>query len=220
MHKISFRKHKLALNIISLLMLGIVLQIGGAYLVNAAVKILGDAGGAAALAAGEYSDYMDFIRSMEPRQVAHVIFVAPLVEELVFRLIFLRAGKMLLPFWAANIIQAVLFGIYHGAAIQRVYGIVMGLIIGCVFYYCPIIFRAHAQSKDGLLALPNSLLGFAATFLLHMTINVAGLYIAPLFPADVAVSIQLVAGTVLMAVAVAAVYRLYILSGQETPASA
>ena len=211
---------KLVLNIISLLFLGIVMQIGGAYLVNAAVKILDGTGGAAASAAEQYSDYMEYIRSMDPRQIGHVIFVAPLVEELVFRLIFLRAGKMVLPFWAANIIQAVLFGIYHGVAIQRVYGVIMGLIIGCVFYYCPIIFRSHTSKENGLADLPNSLMGFAATFVLHMTINVAGLYIAPLFPADVPVPVQLTAGILLMATAVAAVYRLYVQSkmpaGPET----
>lgn len=201
-----------AINIFSLLVLGIVLQIGGAYLVNAAVDIMGNAGGAAAAAAGRYNDYMEYITSLEPRQIAHVIFVSPLVEELVFRLIFLRAGRMLVPFWAANIIQSVLFGIYHGNAVQRVYGLVMGLIIGCVFYYCPLIFRARTHTEAGILNLPNSLMGFAATFILHMTINVSGLYLAPLLPADLSLPLQLAVGSFFMAVALLAVVWLYKLS--------
>ena len=35
-----------------------------------------------------------------------------------------------MPFWAANLVQALLFGFYHRFMVQRVYGFVMGLIIG------------------------------------------------------------------------------------------
>lgn len=193
-------------NIASLILLGIVLQIGGAYLVNAAVETLGTAG-----AASQYRDYMEYIRLIEPKQFANVIFVAPLVEELVFRLIFLRAGKMILPFWAANLAQSVLFAIYHNVTIQRVYVFVMGLIIGAVFYYCPIILRGTYPEKGSmrLLDMPNSLIGVGATFILHMVINSAGLFLAPLLPADLPLAVQYVIGTIMMAAAVAAVYRLY-----------
>ncbi len=203
------------INILSLILLGLIMQIGGAYLVNAAVAILEDGAGAAATAAGEYSDYMNYIRSFEPRQMMHAIFVAPLVEELVFRLIFLRAGKWVLPFGDANIIQAVLFGVYHWTSFQRVYGIVMGLIIGCVFYYCPIIFRNRKTHKSGLLELPNSLIGVALTFLLHMTVNAAGLFVTPLFPADLPLAVQLFIGMALMAVAAAVCFVLFKQSAKE-----
>lgn len=203
-----------AMNIAALILLGLILQIGGAYLVNAAVTVLD--GTNAGAAATEYESFMESIRAMEPRQLIHIIFVAPLVEEIVFRLIFLRAGRMLLPFWCANIIQAVLFGIYHGVAIQRVYGMVIGLLIGCVFYYCPIIY--HKNVPEGALAdLPNSLLGVALTFLLHMVINSSGLFITPLFPADLNVALQICIGTGFMAVAVYACYTLYRTSVRETP---
>ena len=207
-------------NIASLILLGVVLQIGGAYIVNAAVECLAGSSSGAADAAQEYRDYMQYIRSIEPRQFANVMFVAPLVEEIVFRLIFLRAGKMIMPFWAANLVQSVLFAIYHKAAIQKVYVFVMGLVIGCVFYYCPIIYR-RAYGGEGnagdtgrrglasLVDLPNSLFGVGATFILHCVINTAGLFVAPLLPADIPLGAQFAIGGILMGVAGIAVYRLY-----------
>ena len=197
---------KTVLNIASLILLGIILQIGGAYIVNAAVESLNGVE-----AASQYRDYMAYIRSIEPKQFANIIFVAPLVEEIVFRLIFLRAGKMVLPFWAANLAQAALFAIYHNVTIQRVYVFVMGLIIGAVFYYCPLILRNTYPEKGSmkLLELPNSLIGFGAAFILHMVINTAGLFLAPLLPADIPIAMQYFIGIVMMAIACAAVYKLY-----------
>ncbi len=207
------------MNIASLILLGIILQIGGAYIVNAAVEYFassaaaqGSADGAAAAAALQYIDYMAYIKSIEPRQFAHVVFVAPLIEEIVFRLIFLRAGKMVMPFWAANIAQSVMFAIYHSYTIQRIYVFVMGLIIGAVFYYCPIIYRnASAQKPDGgaLRDIPDALIGVGATFILHMVINGSGLFLVPLFPADIPLPAQVVIGCILMAVAGGTVYILY-----------
>ena len=207
------------INIASLVILGLSLQIGGAYIVNAAVNCMENGAGAVGEAAGQYIDYMDAIRSLEPRQIMHVIFVAPLVEEIIFRLIFLRAGKMILPFWAANLIQAALFGIYHSTTVQKVYGFVMGLIIGCVFYYCPIIYR-NLRSTPGLLDLPNSLFGVAITFFLHMIINSTGLYVAPPLPADIAIPAQFGLGIVLMLISAGAVYVLWTIASdckQKSP---
>ncbi len=209
--KMSKHKVMIAVNILSLIALGLVLQIGGAYLVNAAVYLLGagsPSGSSAASIAAQYGEYMERIRAIEPRQFAHILFVAPLVEEIVFRFLFLRAGKMVMPFWAANILQAVLFGVYHSVTIQKVYGFIMGLIIGCVCHYCPIIYRNlitemnEAPENDpvwGLAGVPDTLLGVAITFVLHVIINTAGLFVAPLMPADIAVALQLVIGAVLMA---------------------
>lgn len=213
-------------NITALIILGLLLQTGGAYLVNAAVSLLEDGGAAAAAgsaaneAANQYSNYMAAIRSLEPRQIVHAVFVAPLIEELVFRLIFLRAGKMVMPFWAANLVQAVLFGIYHSVTIQKLYGFVMGLLIGAVFYYCPIIYKRFHGSDDGikkrpddnstgLIDMPNSLLGIMITFPLHMIINATGLFVMPLFSADLAIALQICIGLICMAAATAAVLILF-----------
>ena len=196
-------------NSFAIIFLGLLMQTGGAYLVNAAVKFMGEGSApSAAAAASQYSDYMSTIRSLEPRQIVHTVFVGPLLEELVFRLIFQRAGKMILPFWAANLIQAVLFGVYHTVTIQRVYGFVMGLLIGCVFYYCPVIFRQRRESSP-LLDLPNSLFGVAITFILHVIINTSGIYVAPLFPAGIPLQVQVVIGCICMAASFAAAFVLF-----------
>ena len=130
-------------NIAALILLGIVMQIGGAYLVNAAVIIMENTP-----AAGQYSSYMEVIRSLDTRHIMQAVIVMPIIEELVFRLIFLRAGRMLLPIWAANLVQAILFGVYHTVTIQRIYGFVLGLMIGCVFCYCPIIYKSRGENPQ------------------------------------------------------------------------
>ncbi|MCR5673772.1 MAG: hypothetical protein K6F87_08685, partial [Lachnospiraceae bacterium] len=85
MSELTDKKRKLMfiLNFISLIILGLVLQIGGAYIVNAAVEILGEGTSGATQAASDYKNFMDAIRQIEPRQFVHIIFVAPLVEEIV-----------------------------------------------------------------------------------------------------------------------------------------
>lgn len=197
------------LNIAAIILLGLVLQIGGAYLVNAAVGIMGeyDEASAVASAALQYGDFMSYIRTIEPKQFANVIFVAPLIEEIVFRLIFLRAGNMVLPFWGANLIQAALFGLYHTITIQRIYGFVIGLVIGCVFHYCPLIYRKYhpdgEEDKALLSAVPGSIIGVGTTFLLHVVINSAGLFVAPLLPADIPYFLQIFTGSALMLMAFA-----------------
>lgn len=228
--RLNKRVLMIVINVISLLILGIVLQIGGAYLVNAAVIIFGD--GSATMtsqAAMEYSRFMETIRSIEPRQFVHIIFVAPLVEEIVFRLIFLRAGKMVLPFWAANIVQAALFAIYHNVSFQRVYAFVMGLIIGFVFHYCPIILRnvrsvPSSETKDrmsgsaaqkntaGILDLPDCIIGAFITFILHMVINSTGLLLVPFMSGDIAVALQIAIGLLLMGIACAVCIMLWRIS--------
>ncbi|MBR4574254.1 MAG: CPBP family intramembrane metalloprotease [Lachnospiraceae bacterium] len=214
------KKRIYIINLAALILLGLAMQIGGAYLVNAAVAIFADT-----KAVADYSSFMGAVASMEPRQYVHILFVAPLVEELVFRLIFLRSGRMVMPFWAANLVQALLFGFYHSFVIQKVYGFILGLIIGCVFYYCPKIYRdrypkdeAHkADTGRSVLDMPDCMIGVFLTIILHMTINSAGVFLTPLFSADTALSVQILAGLVLMGIASASAVYLYLQSKGRTP---
>ncbi len=196
-----------AINIITFVVLALILQTGGAYLVNAAIAIMGEG----AAPAAQYSDYMSRIRELELRQMIHAVFVGPLLEELVFRLIFLRTAKKFLPFWAANLIQAVLFSVYHTYTIQRVYVFFLALMIGCVFYYIPIIIKKSLgpDSNSGIAELPCSLIGVALTFILHMIINASGVYLTKYLPADLSVSIQVSIGFAAAAIAGATAYVLY-----------
>lgn len=63
------------------------------------------------------------------------VILAPLAEELLFRGVTLRKATKIMPFFLANILQAVLFGIYHGNLIQGVYAFALGLILGFVAEY-------------------------------------------------------------------------------------
>ena len=57
------------------------------------------------------------------------VILAPLAEEFLFRGITLKKAQKIMPFMAANVLQSVLFGIYHMNWIQGVYAFVLGIIL-------------------------------------------------------------------------------------------
>lgn len=66
-----------------------------------------------------------------PVWVVSMLILPPLVEETVFRgliMEYLRKGGAC--FWAANVIQAFLFGVYHGNLVQGIYAFCIGLLFG------------------------------------------------------------------------------------------
>lgn len=63
------------------------------------------------------------------------VILAPLAEELLFRGITMKKAQKIMPFMAANVLQALLFGIYHMNWIQGVYAFVLGLILGFTAEY-------------------------------------------------------------------------------------
>lgn len=65
--------------------------------------------------------------------VSCVIF-APIGEELIFRGVILQKALRFAPFFVANILQALLFGIFHMNLVQGVYTFVFGLAMGYVAY--------------------------------------------------------------------------------------
>lgn len=185
------QRFKVLYNIPAVILLGIVLQISGAYLVNAfcvGIPMLGDAVPAYVLRQIEiYNSVITDLSSMEPRMITYVIFAAPMIEEIVFRVLFFLIFLKFVPFWAANLLQSILFGIYHGGLVQGSYCFLMGLVIGAVFYYTKV------GMKESLIA---NLDAFIFGLLLHMVINAAGLYLAPLLPADISVDKKIIIGCI------------------------
>lgn len=59
---------------------------------------------------------------------------APIHEELIFRGVTLHYAEKALPFWAANILQALLFGIMHMNIIQGTYAFLAGLFMGYIYH--------------------------------------------------------------------------------------
>ncbi len=64
--------------------------------------------------------------------IVYSVVLAPIAEELIFRGLIMRYARYALPFWIANIWQALLFGLYHGNFMQGLYAFVIGLFLGFV----------------------------------------------------------------------------------------
>jgi membrane protease YdiL (CAAX protease family) len=106
-----------------------------------------------------------------------MILIAPITEELVFRGIILHKAERAIPFIGANILQAMLFGIYHMNVIQGIYAAFLGFVLGLVYHKFKTIF---------------------ASILLHMIINISSLLVQ--FVPDnyiIYIVITIVAGTLL-----------------------
>jgi membrane protease YdiL (CAAX protease family) len=84
----------------------------------------------------------------------YIGLIAPFSEEFIFRGVILKLAGRALPFTLANILQALLFGIYHGNLVQGIYAFIIGMFLGLVCYKIKTI---------------------AGSILLHMVINISGL---------------------------------------------
>lgn len=62
--------------------------------------------------------------------VLYTVIIAPIVEELIFRGLTLKLTMRVIPFKVANVIQAILFGIYHGNLVQGIYAFALGGVLG------------------------------------------------------------------------------------------
>ena len=70
--------------------------------------------------------------SISPLLILYAVLLGPIEEELTFRGVIFSSAKKALPFWAANIFQALLFGIFHMNLIQGIYAFFIGLFLGYV----------------------------------------------------------------------------------------
>lgn len=64
--------------------------------------------------------------------VLYVLLIGPVSEELIFRGAILDRFYIAFPFFVANILQAVLFGVYHMNLIQGLYAFFLGMALGLV----------------------------------------------------------------------------------------
>lgn len=117
------------------------------------------------------------------------VVLAPLAEELIFRGVIFGKAKKIMPFMAANVVQAVLFGIYHMNLIQGVYAFVLGILLGVVAEYfhsiwASILLHAFVNGSAELLGLlPESLTETLGGIVLMAVVAVALLLISvKLFP--------------------------------------
>lgn len=113
--------------------LGIVFLIPGAQFMSSIVTSL------ISLAFPSWlEDYMELIESaglsgdVPLLMMIYSVLLAPISEELVFRGVTMRIAQRAFPFWIANIIQALLFGIFHMNPLQGCYTFVLGLVMGYI----------------------------------------------------------------------------------------
>lgn len=107
------------------------------------------------------------------------VLLGPICEELIFRGVTLRLARKALPFWFANLLQAILFGAYHMNWIQGIYAFAFGLLLG---YVC---------EKGGSIYL---------SILLHILFNFWGTVIGPMLENvkdSLLVSLMILGGTLL-----------------------
>lgn len=89
------------------------------------------------------------------------VVLAPLAEECIFRGLTLRFARNYMPLILANVVQAVLFGVYHMQLVQGIYAFVLGIILG----YVAIKFKS---------VIP--------TIILHMIINASAFFVGYILP--------------------------------------
>lgn len=83
-------------------------------------------------------DYMELIESagltgdVPLLMMIYSVLLAPIGEELIFRGVTLRIARRAFPFWIANTIQALLFGIFHMNPLQGCYTFMLGLFMGYI----------------------------------------------------------------------------------------
>ena len=112
------------------------------------------------------------------------VILAPLAEEFLFRGITLKKAQKIMPFMAANALQALLFGIYHLNWIQGVYAFVLGLILGFTAEYfhsiwASILLHAFVNGSAELLSLvPESVAGTMAGVAGIAVVGVVLLFVA------------------------------------------
>ncbi len=83
----------------------------------------------------DYTQVIESITAIKPSLLILMIgFVAPITEELIFRGVVFRLATRQVGFLGANLLQAVLFGLYHGNLVQGSYAAILGFILGAICY--------------------------------------------------------------------------------------
>lgn len=72
--------------------------------------------------------------SISPLMLVYALLLGPIVEEFMFRGLTLNAAKKLFNYKWAILIQAILFGVFHGNKMQGIYAFVLGLGLGYIMH--------------------------------------------------------------------------------------
>ena len=114
-------------------LLGIILLVPGAQFMSSILSTI-----ISLIFPSWMEEYMELIESagltgdIPLLMLLYSVLLAPISEELVFRGVTLRIARRAFPFWAANIILALLFGIFHMNPLQSCYTFFVGLFMGYI----------------------------------------------------------------------------------------
>ena len=64
--------------------------------------------------------------------ILYVVLISPILEEFIYRFAIMGLAKKYFGFLIADLIQATLFGIYHGNVVQGIYAFALGMLIGYI----------------------------------------------------------------------------------------
>ncbi len=113
-----------------------------------------------------------------------VAFFSPLFEEAIFRFLLLGILERKTGFAVANVIQALVFGIYHMSIIQGIYAFLLGMLIGLLKHYT------------------GTIIGCIS---FHVFFNITGILVTILMPGEISTIIR----TVSMVAGFAVSYALF-----------
>lgn len=124
--------------------------------------------------------------SISPLMLVYSVLLAPVCEELIFRGVTLRQAEKCLPFWLANLMQAVLFGFFHMNLIQGVYAFCLGLVLGYVcerggsIYHAillHLLFNFWGTVLSEYFYMDDTVFSFVFWFLFAMVMTIAGILV-------------------------------------------
>ena len=116
------------------------------------------------------------------------VVIAPIYEEIIYRKLTLSVARKSMPFWAANLLQAAIFGAAHMNLVQSSYAFLLGLILGYLFW-------RYRSVIPGIL--------------LHFFINLSGFFLVPG---------NLLTSVILLAISAAALWAVLQIQRQKAPA--
>lgn len=114
-------------NFLFLALLGVCLQFVTSFLLSLILNLMPKV----------KADYLSAISGLTVFSAAVIIYVAivaPLAEELVFRGLAYFVLEKILPVFAVILIQALAFGLLHANIVQKVYAIILGILLGYIRY--------------------------------------------------------------------------------------
>lgn len=129
---------------------------------------------------GHYMKVMKGLGMAEPSILSmfYVVVMAPLAEELLMRGLCLKILERSFPFWAANFLQALFFGLYHMNLIQGCYAFLMGLILGRLV-------KKYGTLKASMLC--HFIINFSGQVISVINFSVLGIFLGTLVCAGVLV---------------------------------